>query len=177
MNKNKIYTTWQIIYIICAIFSTYYYLKFGAILLLCDSGEAVNDFIINDTNIDCERNSGSNNSGDPSLSSQGLLFKFKRKLSWYLSGKKSGKYNTYNEFKKSFSSGIKLKDIIKKDFDARRQALRVKEYNNRNKLRENIKLEAASRRLERYKEASKSDWYKNKKDKEASKSNWYNNKE
>lgn len=182
MNKIKTYRTWQIIYIFCIIIYIYYCLKYGAIVSLCDSGDTVNDFIINDTNIDCEKNSGNNNPEAISVSSQGLLFKFKRKLSWYISEKRSGKYNSYNEFKNSFSSDIRLKDIIKKDlnatfdFEAKRQNLKNKKDNDYYKLRADIKEQANTIRAKRHEEASKSDWYKNNKIKEASKSNWYNNK-
>jgi len=72
---------------------------------------------INNENINSNNVEGNNGNTDSTgFDSNGLLFKIKRRISWHIYGKKSGEYNTYNDFKNSFNSKIKFRDIIKNDF-------------------------------------------------------------
>lgn len=92
---------------------------FESSTLLCDSSE-VNKFFtenISNENINSNNIEDNNNGNiDSTEFNNGLFFKIKRKLSWHIYGKKSGEFNSYNDFKNSFNSKIKFRDIIKKDF-------------------------------------------------------------
>lgn len=104
----------------------HYIIYYGEILL-CDSNESINDFI----------ETTHYNDLHSTESSPGIFFKFKRKLYWYINGKKSGEFSSYHEFKNSYTSNNSLWKIIKDDFIKTR-------YNaykeNVNSLQDNKKL-------------------------------------
>ena len=73
---------------------------------MCDSNECVNDFVA-DTTQDNDLHS--------IHPTTGLFLKFKRKLSWYINGKKSGQFSSYDEYKGSWTNNGLWK-ILKDDF-------------------------------------------------------------
>lgn len=97
---------WQIINIICVLLYIYNILYVGEVVL-CDSIECINDFVADTTQDD------DLHSLHPTT---GLFFRFKRKLSWYINGKKSGNYNSYSEFKDRWNPNTSLWNIVKADF-------------------------------------------------------------
>lgn len=131
MNDNKTFNYSQICYVICIVLIyTYFKFKYGAVLL-CDSVEHINEIsneewrnteVWNNSNSNSNNNDSNNdhsNLVDPKI---GLIYRFKRRLFWYISERKSGKYNTYNDYKTSFNSDKRIWDIIKNDFNASRNS-------------------------------------------------------
>lgn len=107
MNKNKYFAIpiWEIINIICLLLYIYNIFYVGEVVL-CDSNECINDFVAGTTQDD---------DLDSIHPPTGLFFKFKRKLSWYINGKKSGQFSSYNEYKDSWTNNSIWK-ILKDDF-------------------------------------------------------------
>ena len=107
MKKNKYFAIpiWQIINIICLLFYIYNIFYVGEVVL-CDSNESINDFVAGTTQDD---------DLDSIHPPAGLFFKFKRKLSWYINGKKSGEFSSYNEYKDCWTNNSIWK-ILKDDF-------------------------------------------------------------
>ncbi len=87
---------------------------------LCDSG-SIND--VNNTNND-NHNNDYVISPDLNLTRLSLTDRIRRRISWCITGKNSGKCGTYTEFKTSWNPETKVwKDIklaIKKDFEKSR---------------------------------------------------------
>jgi hypothetical protein len=78
--------------------------------MLCDnSGESINELFV-ETNEE---------EGEPPI---GILFRLKRRLFWYTNAKKIGTFNSYNEFKDSYTSNDSIWKIIKDDFKRSREA-------------------------------------------------------
>lgn len=57
------------------------------------------------------------------IPNEGVVFKissvynsFKRRLSWYALDKDTGRYNSYDEYKKTWNTNTRIWDIIKADF-------------------------------------------------------------
>jgi hypothetical protein len=110
MNKYKHVriSIWSIINIICILIYIYYILN-GEVLL-CDSNESINEFIV-DTTHDSDSNS--------THPVPGLFSRFKRRLFWYINGKKSRQFSSYSEYKNYWNSNSEqnsLWKIIKDDF-------------------------------------------------------------
>ena len=107
MNNYKYFGAyiWLIFNIIYVLIHIYYTIYNGEIVL-CDSNECINDFVADTTQDD------DLHSIHPTT---GLFYRFKRKLSWYANGKKSGQFSSYDEYKDSWTN-ISLWKIIKDDF-------------------------------------------------------------
>jgi hypothetical protein len=85
------YSSFVLIYVI-------YCILFGDILL-CDSSDIVTN--VGDGATDgVENNTEGRDYGYPVVN-PGLALRIKRRISWYISGKKSGNYSSYSEFKDS----------------------------------------------------------------------------
>lgn len=104
MNKNKYFVLLFLISIICILI--YIDLILFSDILLCDSIEPIEDFTIENEN---------DNAHSPRILPH-FFFRFKRKLSWYIDGKKSGQFSSYEEFKDSWTSKDSIWKIIKDDF-------------------------------------------------------------
>lgn len=140
MNKHndiKISILW-IINLICILIYTYYILK-GEVLL-CDSNESINDFIV-DTRQDNDSNPIYTH---PTL---GLFSKFKRKCFWYIKGKKSGQFSSYNDYINYWNTNSEENNIwkiIKDDFRKARFNASKNDYKSsyeNNRLMTNIRNE------------------------------------
>ena len=109
-------TVW-IIYIVFILLYIQYIIIFGDILL-ADSNGSINDFVI-------EEITENNNDESPAtypITSPGILFRLRRRFSWYINGKKSGQYSSYSDFKSSWTPNNTLWDEIKKDLNKTRFA-------------------------------------------------------
>ena len=95
---------WLIINIVCIFIYVYYIISCGDFLLCDNSGESINDFVVETTQ------------DDDSHPVPGILFRLKRRLFWYINAKKSGQFNSYDEFKDSYTSNNSVWKIIKDDF-------------------------------------------------------------
>lgn len=105
MNKyiNLKRSIWWWINIICLFIFVNYVISCSEIMLCDNSGESINELFVETTQ------------EDDSLPVTGMVFRFKRKLFWYINAKKSGQFNSYDEFKGSYTSNKSLWKIIKDD--------------------------------------------------------------
>jgi len=81
--------------------------------MLCDSNISIENFIT-----DNAANEESNNETPRQypVPNPGLFLRFRRRVSWYISGKKSGKHDSYNDFKNTWEDKTSLWNEIKADF-------------------------------------------------------------
>ena len=124
---------------------------FGTVLL-CDSGsinEFVEDFVSNTSNID-EVKPKDNIIPDPIKNSSLLkyIYKIKCKISWWINGKYTDRYNSYREFKDSWNPQTKLrkeiKDAIKQDFNETRINI---DKTNKNNMHNNLMSDVKNSQL------------------------------
>lgn len=79
---------------------------FNGEIILCDSNECINDFVADPTQ---------DNNTHSIHPTTGIFIRFKRKLSWYINGKKSGRFSSYDEYKDTWTN-TSLWKTIKDDF-------------------------------------------------------------
>jgi hypothetical protein len=119
MKPNTTFKINTFICIACILIYIIYHINFSP-FILCDSGETINnivDGINNDGKITGDYDKNKDYNEFTELDKYSLpLFKFKRRLYWYVTAKKSGKFNSYDDYKISFNSKMKLWDIVKEDF-------------------------------------------------------------
>lgn len=116
INKNFKLSVLRLIYIICILLYLHYIINWGDILL-ANGNDSINDFVIDEVT--------QNNEESPStypIISPGILFRFRRKLSWYITGKNSGNFSSYDDFKASWVPKNTLWNEIKEDFNRTRFA-------------------------------------------------------
>lgn len=103
---------------------------------MCDSN-SLHDFIINNSdNRTSDRHEEFNNFS--------FYTSFKCRLSWYVLDKSSGKYSSFNEYKRNWDSSIRLRDIIKADLDRSRAVARKENERTRNAINRNCEIRQAA---------------------------------
>jgi len=143
MNKQFKVPVWLIIYIICILIYIYFII-FNGEVLLCDSNESINDFVV-------EKNQSSDSHSTHPLPD--FFSKFKRKVSWYINGKKSGQFSSYSEYKDYWNSSIErdsLWKIIKDDLRKtcyNTSKYRAKSFEESNRLMTDIRNERINRNI------------------------------
>lgn len=119
---NKINIIWNILIVMLIILLLLCFFDSLSHINLCDSGSM--DGPYETTNND---NHDNNNVTYTNLTRWQLKDRFRRRIYWYVTVKKSGRYNTYDEYKITWNPEVNvwkdLKSFIKNDFNNTRQEI------------------------------------------------------
>jgi hypothetical protein len=89
----------SILYVLYACFCLYSFI-FSGDVVLCDSGDNIHEYV----NVDHINDNNKNIDGgtvNPIMPKPGLLFRLKTRVVWYVNGKNTGLYRSFDDYRNS----------------------------------------------------------------------------